>query len=37
MKVQEVHMDNTDFNILFGVLMVIALVTVGLDITVWRP
>jgi hypothetical protein len=30
-------MDNTDFGILFGVLTVIALVTVGLDITVWRP
>lgn len=30
-------MDDTDFEILFGVLTVIALVTVGLDITVWRP
>ena len=30
-------MDDTDFGILFGVLFVIALVTVGFDITVWRP
>jgi hypothetical protein len=30
-------MDNTDYNILFGVLAVIALITVGLDLTYWRP
>jgi hypothetical protein len=30
-------MDNTDVSILFGVLVVIALVTVGLDLTYWRP
>ena len=30
-------MDNIDVSILFGVLCVIALVTVGLDITIWRP
>ena len=30
-------MDNTDVSILVGVLIVIALVTVGFDITVWRP
>jgi hypothetical protein len=30
-------MDNTDFNILFGVLAVIALIVVGLDLTYWRP
>ena len=30
-------MDNFDVSILFGVLIVIALVTVGLDITIWRP
>lgn len=30
-------MDNDDFNILFGVLMLVALLTVGLDLLVWRP
>jgi hypothetical protein len=30
-------MDNKDVSILVGVLIVIGLVTVGLDITVWRP
>jgi len=30
-------MDNIDFNILFGVLVVIALIVVGLDLTYWRP
>ena len=29
-------MDNKDFSILYGVLMAIALVTVLLDLTVWR-
>lgn len=30
-------MDDTDFEILFGVIVALALVTLGLDITVWRP
>jgi hypothetical protein len=30
-------MDNIDFNILFGVLAVIALIVAGLDLTYWRP
>lgn len=30
-------MDDTDFEILFGVIVTLALVTLGLDITVWRP
>jgi hypothetical protein len=30
-------MDNKDVSILVGVLIVIGLVTVGLDITIWRP
>lgn len=30
-------MDDTDFEILFGVIMALAVVTLCLDITVWRP
>jgi hypothetical protein len=30
-------MDDDDISYLFGVLIVVALITLGLDITIWRP
>ncbi len=30
-------MDDTDFEILFGVIVALAVVTLCFDITIWRP